>query len=307
MTYTWGTLKSECKNLGFEKTTAYQKNPAFFIECANRALNLIATTVKPIYGKYVISHNPLNNLLPSPLYNMDIVAYPGTPVYKASGVKSYYFECDGTGTATISNGNETVVIEMESNRVFVPYKGFMEGDVSITFGGDYAYNVRNIAMYGEVYSDDPDDIPPYSQYVAYNIEELTAENGEKVFFEFADEKPILRGSFSSGDSYRVLEDYKKEQGKIILLNRFDVGQIEITYKKYPKQITAATPDDYALDIDYSAVHLVSLVMAYYLWRDDNFKRAQSYWNDFVDQKNDLLGVSNTDSSVATYVNTTGWW
>lgn len=308
MKKTWGQLKSECINLGFEKTTAYQKNPSIFIESANRALILISTTVRPILGKYVVTHNPIPNILPSPLYLLNIHQYPGTPIqFTAQGAKSYYFECDGNGTATVSNGVDSEVITLSSNREFKAYRGFMGGTVTITFSGAFAYNIRNIAMYAMTRSASLDDIPAYSQYVSYDISELTKVDGKSMFLDFAEDKPIQRGNFVDGNSYKIVSDYKKQERKILLLNYFDIGQFEVWYKKCPTPIAASTPDSFEIELDYDVAALAPYLMAHDVWLDDDDRKATIYYNKYDDLKNQIMGNQNIDSSVAEFKNSTGWW
>lgn len=310
MKKSWGAVKLECTNLGFEKTTAYQKNPSIFIESVNRAMVRVAGYVKPILGKYVISQNSLQNAIPMALYQMDIQAYRGTPLaFSASGVKSYYFEADGEGVATISNGVDAdIAIPLDSARKYKAYRGFANGDVTITFSGDYAYNVRNVAMYRELYSDNAEDIPAFCQYVPYDIAELTkAEDGRVVFMDFANDQPVQQGSFSSGQSYRTVEDYKKQDKSIILLNHFDVGEFTVWYKKYPRPIVTSTPDEYELELDYDAADLVPLLASHYIWLDDDPQRATMYYNDFAERSGEIMGTASRPPSVAEYENTTGWW
>ena len=43
---TWGELKSNLINLGFESDKAYGENPKLFIQAVNRAMSLIVGTVR---------------------------------------------------------------------------------------------------------------------------------------------------------------------------------------------------------------------------------------------------------------------
>jgi hypothetical protein len=301
MKKTWGAVKSECINLGFEKFTAYQKNPSIFVEAVNRAMVRIAGHIKPILGKYVISQYPLQNAIPVKDL-MDIQGYRGVPLqFFASGGKSYYFESDGIGTATISNGTETKEIQLDSNRKFKAYRGFMDGDLTITFSGPYAYNIRNVAIYRDVLSDKEDDIPPYSRYIAYDIAELTKEDGQVVFMDFANDQPVQSGA------YNTVEDYKKYGRSTILLNHFDVGEFTVWYKKYPKLIQGSTPENYELELDYDAADLIPLFAAYYIWLDDDKEKATYYLNMAIDRAEEIIGGISQPPTVVEYENTTGWW
>ena len=51
---TWGEIKSEIINLGYEQPGAYAENPQSCIEAVNRAMTIIAAFVRPLLGHYVI-------------------------------------------------------------------------------------------------------------------------------------------------------------------------------------------------------------------------------------------------------------
>ena len=289
---TWGTLKEEILALGFAKQQEYQKNAGSFIQATNRAMIQVATTVKPILGRYVISRSPMPNALPNPLYMMDIYRYPDKMprLLQADNVKAFYFECDGNGAATVSNGSETIEVTMESDGKFEAYKGLISGSVSIEFGGEHSYGIRNLALYSQLRS--PTDIPTYAQYVEYDMAEITKENGRVVFHRFAEDKPIKQGSFSSGEAYKTVGDYKRKGKSIIMLNYFDEGEFEIWFEKYPAPITNATPDDYPLELDDDACALLPYLVGYDVWIDDSPERATDYMNVYQMKKEELLGASS---------------
>lgn len=79
----WSDIKSECINLGFDKATAYQKNPSIFIEAANRAIKLIAATVKPILEKITIPHNPTDD-------SEDWISYDMSTLTEESGKEVFH-------------------------------------------------------------------------------------------------------------------------------------------------------------------------------------------------------------------------
>ena len=309
MKKTWGAVKSECLNLGFERARAYQKNPNIFIESVNRAMVRVASYVKPILGKYVISQRLIQNVLPAPLRQLDIQPYRGIPLtFAGSNIKAYYFECDGVGECTVSNGvDPDVVIALDSDKRFKAYRGFMNGDVTLTFSGDWAYNIRNVALYREIVSNKVEDIPSFSQYVPYDIAELTKEGERVVFMDFANEQPLQEGNFSDGAVYRTVADYKKQGRNVILLNHFDVGEFTVWYKKYPTLVSAVTPDNFPLDLDYDAADLVPLLASYYIWLDDDPQRATMYHNAFVDRAGEIMGAASKEPTLSEYENTTGWW
>lgn len=315
---TWGEIKTKITGLGFEKINAYSKNQQLYIDGVNRAIAEIASTFRPILGRYLISQYPIPNLLSQPLYKMDIVQYALTPLsYTASGVKAYYFECDGNGFATLSNGDEVVEIqELESNRQFKAYKGFVDGDVTLTFSGKYTYNIRNVALYGMTYSDNENDIPPYSQDHFHDMLELTKIMGDPeaipptqdqyTFADFALDKPVMQGSFSSSNTYKKVEDYDIIQRRYIRLNAFEVGQFEVWYKKRPIPITKFTADDYEIELDFEVQELVPILSAHYIWLDSDERIAMQYLNRYLELKATIEVKSPELSQVTEFDNALGW-
>lgn len=304
---TWKNIRDEVINLGFTKEKEYTKNQAAFIEAANEAMRTVSQNARPILSRYIVNHYPLKNLLPSPLRMLDMAFYDGiSPMeYSAGGAKSYYFECNGTGTATITDDDGQTVVGLNSAE-FKAYRGFCNGETTITFSGAFGYCVKNIAIYGVLLGASVNDIPPFSQYVTYNIEELTRENGKTVFMDFALDHPVFVGDFSGGNSYRYVSDYEKEGRNKILLNSFEKGQFEIWFKRYPKIITAATPDDEAIELDDLAADIVPYLMANRLWLDDEPEKAIDYYNRAVMMMNEIATVNN-QGATASYINTTGWY
>lgn len=308
MKKTWGETWKRVIDLGAEKPATYIKQKEAFVRAANWAQNYIAQKAGAIVDRYTISQKNLQSALPSPLQKMDIVQHTGSDIaYSAADIKAYYFECDGNGECVVSDDNGETTVIMTRGEGYTAYKGFAEGNVSLTFGGDYAYNLRNIALYGHITSNNEADIPPYQCYVPYNIEELTKVNGIAVFMGFADDTPIHKGNYSNGQGYHEAVDYRKEQDKIILLNNQEVGEYEVWYKRYPLPIAAATPDDYELELEANAADIVPFLMAYTLWADDSLTKATYWWNTADNMISQLIADEEGTGSKPTYENTTGWW
>lgn len=308
MKKTWGETWRRVIDLEFEKPATYIKQKDAFVRAANWAQNYVAQKAGAIIDRYTISQKNLQNVLSSPLANMDIVQHKNTDiVFSAQDVKAYYFECDGSGTCTVKDDDGETVVTMNRGNGYTAYKGFAKGTVKLTFSGEYSYNLRNVALYAQVVSDDVDDIPAFSRYVPYDIRELTKVNGAAVFMDFADETPIHKGNYSSGESYRQAVDYFKEQGRIILLSNEEVGEFEVWYKRYPLPITSATPDEYELELEVNAADIVPFLMAYQLGLDDSLTKSTYWWNTADNMLGQLMAETSSTASSSTYENTTGWW
>ncbi|MEG2928961.1 MAG: hypothetical protein RR846_05355 [Oscillospiraceae bacterium] len=200
MNKTWGIIKSETINLGFEKSKIYEKNKMAFIEAFNWAQNFIATTVCPIKGSIIIK-------------------------------------------------------QLKSN----------------------------------------------SPYVRYDLDKLTQEDGTGVFSCLSKERPV----FSNGERYETVSDYRLEKGSNILFKGEYDGDFEVFFNRYPKPITALTPESYPIEIDYIYSNLLPYLMANRLWMDDDMAKAVTYWNLYEDMKNQIE-QSTRDTPMSAQVICEGW-
>ncbi|MEG1651248.1 MAG: hypothetical protein RR009_03505 [Oscillospiraceae bacterium] len=303
---TWGEIKRQCIALLDEKMAAYSKAPSTFIDAANYALNFIALRVRPIADKVAVSQRGPVNILTNP-HPADIAKYSGTPlVYSASGARAYYFECDGDGEAAVASDGVIAPIALHSDGGFKQYRGFASGEVSITFGGEFSYCVRNVAVYGEIYSADPKDIQAFSEYLAYDLDELTKIGGRSVFLDFSAELPIKKANSSDGDGYCEVTDFKKEKGHILLLKSSEVGEFDIWYKRYPSPITADTSDAEEPDCDLIAADIVPMLMAYRIAINDDTSKAAMYWNMADNCMAQIESVNFASGTMSSFEVTSGW-
>ncbi len=278
-------IKQEIYNLGFSNEN--DTTPEIVIQAINRALSTIASTVRPITSKYVISQYPIKNQLSN---GAELKHYNNEPItYTATGV-SYYFECDGTGTATITSDLDEVVIDMTANRELKAYKGFCKGNTTITFTGDFSYNIKNVAIYDEKTSDDIEDIPPFSDNVFYNFKEIAQAKGE-VFLSFAD-KFKENGGFKPVSNFDIIDRYT------LRLPADDTTEYTIYYNKLYTPITEQTELDTEMELDEDLHILIPLLAAFYVWQDDEERKADKWYNDYETKRNDIIQKSRENRVVA---------
>lgn len=211
----------------------------------------VAVQIK-IPAVFQITQNPIPNQIGSKGFDMKQYL-PGEPeVITQSGTKSYYFEIDNIGTATIAvNGEVIKTIHNITKRAFTAYKGNTGANntdtVTITFSGDYPYNFRNVAMYEYSFPTD-DDVPEYTLYNEYPVPD--------DFFQF--DTVIIK---TDPCIYKNYVHYKWESSKKVILNRDDSGSFDIHYFKYPKTIEANAPDNTVLELEEKGAQLVPLKLA----------------------------------------------
>ena len=271
-------LYNSVAQLGFEDSL---EDESRFLFSANRAL-LQVNALRPATRTCIINHEPLKNLVSentfSPLRKT-------TDLYfEAIGAKSYYFEtCGGEGKFIIEKYTEEGWKELsddsiESSKIFKCCKGFVfeDGDflnendrVRLRFTGDYLYSVRNVAMYKEFYSKSEEDIPEYKSYVGYDISTLVDD------FLALDTSPVK----INGDTSEINRNYDIENDRIVLLPYDESGLYKVIYRKKPQEITGemlSKGDKHSVDLDEELCSLLPILVASYIWIDDEPEKAEYY-------------------------------
>jgi len=237
---------------------------------------------------------------------MDVKHYDGkNPLqYAASGAKSLYFEYTGTVTLAIKDDAGTRTVTLNGGRSFQDHREFVTGNVTMTFSGLYSYDIKNIAVYGESYSDVLSDIPAYRKHIRYDFRKLTAQDGKDVFIDFLDQ--VMEGDYASGETYVSMKGFQVEKRHILVLDGTKKAEYTIFYKKNFTPITAATPDDFEFELDYDKEPLLPLLAAWYVWADDDPNKASIYKNDYEDLAAQLLSLATPDTATEAFVNDLGW-
>lgn len=255
--------------LGFE-TTLEDTNR--FILAVNRCMSQI-NRIKPLTSSYTINHFPPQNLLKETL---EPQAVNGEAlIFIAEGAKAYYFECNGKGVAEISKFDENnnswhllKRIELNSdNRNFKQYKGFVLeganqylGKIKIEIAGNYLMYVRNAACYGSITSDLEQDIPIFGRYCVYDFSKLV---DNFLSFKLMPIKDLV-----------INDDYIIDDGKIIRIPLSINGVYEVGYERKVREING----DYnaVIDLDDELLPLLPLLVASYIWADDEPAKAEYY-------------------------------
>lgn len=264
-------LYDHVSRLGFEDSLEDEKK---FYNATNRAL-LQVGAIRPATGVLEINHSPLRNLLgdtSAPILRSE------TLCFDAVGARAFFFEAEGEGYCKIldADGSELTVEEFNSKGKFSSYRGFVkrgadwyEGAVQMRFEGEYAYSVRNVALYAEVYSSNPDDVPSYSPYVRYDMRDLVDD-----FLTFS-VPPV-----QSTDGYRRMrEGYNMEGISTVMFPSNVPGSYRLLYNRRPKKLEyKVTPqeDITVVDLDEELSALLPLLVASYIWVEDEPEMASYY-------------------------------
>ena len=90
------------------------------------------------------------------------------------------------------------------------------------------------------------------------------------------------------NQYYSFNNFTLEQNKIILMDASLIGTFSFFYTQILPDVTTETPDDYVIPIDHEVEQLLPLLTAYYVWLDDDERKAVMYYNQFDTLKTEIL-------------------
>lgn len=297
-------LYNSTAQLGFE--ASLEDTDRFFF-AANRALLQVAA-IRPAARTCVIHHRPMVNKVCANTFSP--VEKLGDLCFEATGVRSYYFEADGRGTVILemSDGGvwrEIGHVDLEASRSFVAYRGFILKDgaptdarVRLRFTGKYLYSVKNVAMYAHLYSDAVEDIPAYEPYTRYDVSAMVSD------FLSLQAPPVMEAE----GFVRLSDGYEIENGRVLLLPHESRGLYKIGYHHRPavlKDSGDVAGDATVIDLDEDLCALLPLLVAAYVWAEDEPQKAEYYLTLYRERAVDVERRQRNLAPVA-YVSVNGW-
>ena len=124
-------------------------------------------------------------------------------------------------------------------------------------------------MYSYLYSEDANDIPAYEAFTRYDISKLVTD-----FISLAS-PPIVE---ADGITH-LNQGYDIENGRVILLPYEKKGLYKVIYNRLPQSIVygdSPAEDDTDIDLDEDLCALLPVLVASYVWVDDEPEKAQYY-------------------------------
>ena len=304
-------LYNSVAQLGFEDSL---ENDNRFIFAAYRAL-LQVNALRPAMGYCLINHNPLKNKA-EPSISYPIEKTEPLDFY-AENVKSYYFEATGKGTVTfyhqaVSGEWELInsfTFDSGVSTGFEAYRGFItkdgqeiSGKIKLTFDGEFLYFVQNVAMYEHLYSGDANDIPAFGNYSRYDVSTLASD------FLGLMSPPIIEYTSNDRPGKYLTDEYDVENGRTILISNSISGLFKVIYKRKPTKITTeilAGENDALIDLDEDLCALLPLLVASYVWVEDEPEKAQYYLNLYTERAIDIER-RKVEHTPVRMINVTGW-
>ena len=170
--------------------------------------------------------------------------------------------------------------------------GFAEGSDYYEFEGlGYTYDCINRAI-ATIQSIFP-------QIAKYEFELDDSDTGT-IYIDMTDrpgflslaETPVLF-EVNGSEVFRKFGDYQVEMGHTIVMNADAyAGSFRIYYNKACTEIDSTTPDSFVPELPKKVHHLIPLLAAYYLWLDDDERKAVQYYNNYESELSQIIQNEN---------------
>lgn len=275
---TYNELKAQVAGLGFERTVSDDDS---LLRATERALSILHLD------------------LPRPRTKRIYIRAPKlTKVYKTiyhNGGESEEFDLCGTAFSFRPHGDGEYLIFEGDTATRVKFfaangvvKSVLSGTAKIRFEGDFDYIVTSLASFGGKYDVSLSDVCEYAEKREIQIGDMIDD------FSALAERPVCIGSKTS------VAEIVTRGGVLYLPFLFD-GEIEISYFPRPMPPKKNAED---LDIPSGAEHLFPLLVASFIWLDDDEGKAQYYMALYRDGINRLIRI--TPSERCEKYPTNGW-
>jgi hypothetical protein len=292
---TAGEVKNAVALLGFNPELSDEEEHARFWAALHMATEMLSQYA-PVERSEMIAHYPI-----APSYVHHAVLdkpYLGEVEVVVPGAAGLYFEVIGTGEAELMRDGFTHHIAWEGLRTFEPRRFIVpailgeRGNVRIRFYGEYAYSVRHLCGYDTLLSPDARELAPPRDWYAYDISERVDDFGG-----FAPDI-VWWDEPSRSIGYRIVSR------SVIELDAASRGVVYVRYRHAPRRADADHEDE-QIDIEPTLHHLIPLLVAHYLWMDDEPQKAAQYKANY-DEQLALWRLQARPTAAPRVVDVNGW-
>lgn len=271
-------LKNEVAALGFETEL---ENEQAFLFALKRALNTIYTERAVL--NTVRIYKPI---IKPALYEKKINCGNENIEIRLSA-KAYSFITSGIGKYRVVDEAKDVTVDFSGQRK--EHRGFLIGNSSIIFESGYAYTVYDFSAFNEIKSQNTNDIPISTGYEEYSALEVLPN-----FLSFYEPPKDKQGI--------CIQDAALKNGRIFIPTEYE-NEVYVTYKTAPK--TDDLSSDSTIDISAECESALSLLVAAYVWLDDDAEKSQYYMSLYRDIMAGIK-VYNRARADITYHDVLGW-
>lgn len=318
-------LYNSVAQLGFEDSLD-DGGTIRFLQAANRAM-LQVNEIRPRKKLFTLNHIDTARLVS---VRADWVDVDEEISFVSDDAKAIYFEACGEGEAKIDiyyqmnvdgvwedksmSALEPIIFKTNG---FAPFKRIVSfGDkyiteiiksnnnenkryigVRITFRGNNAFTVRNLAMYHTIYSSEDERIPEFGTSIQYDMTKLVPD-----FLRFGTPLTVVRnGAFLTESNYSIIG------GNRLVLPQSGFGAYNVEYIYKPQQFsyTDDITDETQINLDDDLCALLPLLIASYIWLDDEPEKAQYYLNLYTERSFAISNATRANSTLP-FISVNGW-
>ena len=209
----------------------------------------------------------------------------------------------GNGKILVYDKENTILDhDFNSKSKFTGYKfiinNITNNPITVEFKSDYAFTLRNVAVYDSVLSDNEEDIPTFGTFVRYDMTSITDD-----YLAFSS-PPVIEDK-----NYQKLFDGYEIETDTLLLPYNARGVYRVSYKRKPQGVKSE-PDlpvnnSTKIDLDEELCTLLPLLTASYIWLEDEPERSMYYKNLYNERAAEILSFKR-NITPAKAININGW-
>lgn len=244
--------------LGYGYSRDLGGSDGLFYTSLNLAMQEV-NRIRPALGTVVIVHEPAKAVASWP--EVTLVTNEEPRVYTAVA-RSLVFEVSGNGGVTVTGAT----IDGSDMKSWNAGSGWMRfvatadssKEIALTFSGDCFY-IRNVAAYA---------VPATftGEVVEYDLKTNDFARATLPLYKDGVE-------FFPDDRRAMLID-----GRYLRLPNSDRGTYEVRYEKTPQRFKDEDSDKEEILLDADLAELLPLLVASYVWRDDEPEKASAYYS-----------------------------
>lgn len=276
---TLNDLKEEVASLGFETELENSEGFTFALKRALRSL----------YAEYdVIGNERFYIERKNPSFHVERLEISSLNTEIELSGLCYSFTTVGTGSYTIRTAATSKTKSF--NRDGEVHRGFIEGGhCVISFCTNYSATVYDLAVFEKSYGPALSDVPVYSQLTEYDLKEKIPKISSLLCPPKDDSGNIIAGISVSGT-------------KLFIPRGFS-GAVNVRYKRAAPDLPTLQSSE--IDMPSECEHLLALLVAFYVWLDDDPEKANIYMSLF---REGLMALKHykRDSFDAGYSDVLGW-
>ena len=250
--------------LGYGYTKDLQDNDELFYTVLNLAIKEV-NRIRPMVEVVTVVHEPVDAVAAFPDV---ILCKPGNPVTYTAVARSVAFEVSGHGSVTVTGAD----IDGADEKSWNVDNGWMRlvaesneiSKISLDFfSSDLPFYIRNVSFY---------DVPPFSKVVG---------GGAVVEYDLASTLPRLSSALLPVMKNGVEMDLSDpravlREGRYLRLPKEQRGTYEIRCEVFPERFLSSADDNKQLPLAEDLAELVPLLVASYIWLDDEPEKAARY-------------------------------